>query len=191
MHKSAAKKQRRNSQEIGIFLERAPKLMMCTPALYVSQPTYYSKTHTKNRDIFEKHKDINTKNKCNHTLQHPLAAVTQTSTQSMPYLYFSLLLYLYFFCFLSAASLFSFLPLIYFLLHLPYTSSSFLSHLLSEMLGAEGWALGRTYTKAPHAEIQHTHIHTNALRELPTNLTNMYYCPGFMSLKKNRRPSIN
>ncbi len=53
------------------------------------------------------------------------------------------------------------------------------------MLAAEGGALGATYTKALHTKIQHIHINTLCeLWELPTNLTNMYYCSGFMSLKK-------
>lgn len=82
------------------------------------------------------------------------------NTQSEKWGYFLLFIYLY--CIISAASLLPVLPVFDFLLNLPYTVFIyfFVSHLLSEVLGADGQALGTTYTKGPHTNTIHTPTYT-------------------------------
>lgn len=136
--------------------------------------------------------DISTKSNIHNTMRHPVQLYKHPHKACLIFIFYYFSIYIFRGGLFSAASLFSFLPLIYFLLHLPYSSFSFLSHLLSEMLSAEGWALGATFTKAPHTHTNTTHIHIKTLRASNrSTVTDVHYYSDFMSLKKNYQCSIN
>lgn len=120
--------------------------------------------------LWKKHEHISTKREFNHAMWYALNAVPQTSTQ-MSFISFSVLLPP---------------PPFYMSCSLSYIYPSFLSHLLHlQMLDAEGWASGTTYKGTTHNTAR---IHINALRA--STRSNMYYCSGSMSLKKNCQSSI-
>lgn len=76
-----------------------------------------------------------------------------------------------------------------FLLHLPYISSSFF--FLNRIYALKGRRVGPRHIHIQRHHTQMWHLYTLKHWELPANLTNMCYCPGFMSLMKNCKCKIN
>lgn len=132
--------------------------MFCTPAtlsLNSQETSYYSKTCTSSthsipnthaRERSEMCKGTNQMCNCVEWMLHCLIKNIHTK---LVLSYFCV-----YFCLLSLASFFWFLLCVFFPVF--HIFIRLLSRHLSEMLSAEGWALGIAYTKVVHT---HTHIY--------------------------------